>query len=315
MRAPRPKLEFSLVPIEKIDTNRLNPRRVFPDPELDSLCKSIVRIGGIVVPLIAFRKGDRFVLLDGERRLKAAKRLGIKEVPLNIMPRELSDSENISEMFTIHKEREEWNPIARAKSLAQLRSLKPKISDSELQRITGMSENDIREADLILRYFPDKIQDRALNQHIRGYGIRPAYLAEIARAIDATQQLFPQIIEKYGIDTIVARLIAKIDNRTIRNATHFRIVTETVKVSSETQIDRIYCKLLNDKEFTPKDVERIVPSKVTIDQVTELRTKSEEFMIFLDGLPLRKSDSTTKRSAKAILQKLLTQIQKRLRQL
>jgi len=313
-RALRPKMEFDFVPIDKIERNRLNPRRVFPDRELDSLCKSIMTVGGIVVPLVAFKKDDRYVLLDGERRLKAAKRLGMKEVPVNIMPKELSDSENISEMFTIHKEREEWNPVARAMSLAQLRALTPGISDEELQKISGMKENDIREADMILS-FPSKMQDRALNQHIKGYGIRPAYLVEIGRALEATRELFPQVIEKYGREKIIDRLIAKVDSRTIRNATHFRKVTDAVKIATEREVDQIFQRLLDDKQFTPKDIDRIVPPRVSIDQIRELKTRSQEFLVFLGELPLGKSDPRTKKSAKAILRRLLVQIDKKLRQL
>jgi ParB family chromosome partitioning protein len=314
VRLVRPRMQFELVDVDKIETNRLNPRRVFPDSELDSLCKSIVRVGGIVVPLVGFRKGDRIVLLDGERRLRAAQRLGMERVPVNILPKDLSDIENLTEMFTIHREREEWNPVARAMSFAVLKELNPGVSDEELEKISGMEENDIREANLIMS-FPSRIRDRALNQHIRGYGIRPAYLVEIGRTLEATEELFPGIIKKYGRQNIIETLIAKIDNRTIKNATHFRKVTEAVKVANEAQTDKIFEKLLFDKEFAPKDVVAIVPPKVTVDQITELKVKSEDFMAFLRSLPLKKSDLTTRQSARTILERLIEQIQRILRRL
>jgi ParB/RepB/Spo0J family partition protein len=309
------KVDFEYVKVGKIDANDLNPRRVFPDRELDSLCRSILTVGCIVVPLIGFRKGDRVVLLDGERRLIAAKRLGLKEVPMNVIPEPLSDPANIRAMFTIHREREEWNPVARAQSLAQLREMEPDLTQDELVKMSGMTESRIREADYILS-FPDDIQKRALSQHVTDYGIRPAYLVEIGRALESAQKAFPEIIEHYGREKIIRRLIAKIDDRTIRNATNFRRLTEVMEFASEDQAQEIFDKLLNDEQFTPLDVDRIVPQRVGTDQITELRTQCEEFSVFIRDLPIRKkTEQRIRRKAKQLLLKLSHQIERKIKQL
>jgi ParB/RepB/Spo0J family partition protein len=309
------KVEFRPVLVDKIDANSLNPRRVFPERELDSLCRSIVSVGCIVVPLIGFQKGDRVVLLDGERRLLAAKRLGLKEVPMNVIPEPLSDPANIRAMFTIHREREEWNPVARAKSLAQLREMEPDLTPDELVKMSGMTESRIREAEYILS-FPADLQDRALNQHVRDYGIRPAYLVEIGRALESAQKTFPGIIEHYGREKIIRRLIAKIDNRTIRNATNFRRLTEVMEFANEKQALEIFDRLVNDEQFVPLDVDRIVPQRVGTDQITELRTRCEEFSVFISDLPIRKkTDERIRRKAKQLLLSLSHKIERKINQL
>ena len=60
------------VPIDAIDPNPLQPRRVFQAERLGELAQSI-RSNGIIQPLVVRRAGDRFQLVAGERRWRAAK--------------------------------------------------------------------------------------------------------------------------------------------------------------------------------------------------------------------------------------------------
>ncbi|RJO61413.1 ParB/RepB/Spo0J family partition protein [candidate division WS5 bacterium] len=71
------------VPVNSIEPNSLQPRQTFSDESLADLAESI-RENGIIQPLIVVRKGNGFELVAGERRLRAAKVVGLYEVPVII---------------------------------------------------------------------------------------------------------------------------------------------------------------------------------------------------------------------------------------
>lgn len=71
------------VPVNSIKPNSLQPRQTFSDESLADLAESI-RENGIIQPLIVVRSGNGFELVAGERRLRAAKVVGLYEVPVII---------------------------------------------------------------------------------------------------------------------------------------------------------------------------------------------------------------------------------------
>ncbi len=93
------------------------PRTVFRERKLDELAASI-RANGIVQPLLARRNGDRFQIIAGERRWRAAQRAGLSKVP--VVVREIPD-ERVLELSLIENiQREELNPIEEANAYRRL---------------------------------------------------------------------------------------------------------------------------------------------------------------------------------------------------
>ena len=79
--APAPALEpTGRIAIELIDPNPVQPRRVFQADSLHQLADSILQ-HGIIQPLVVRSNGARYQLVAGERRWRAAKIAGLKEVP------------------------------------------------------------------------------------------------------------------------------------------------------------------------------------------------------------------------------------------
>lgn len=86
--------------ISEIDPNPSNPRLLFPKEELERLAESI-DLEGILVPITVFQKNNRFVLVDGERRFRCARELGLEKVPALIVE-EKSEHDVLVQMFNIH---------------------------------------------------------------------------------------------------------------------------------------------------------------------------------------------------------------------
>lgn len=106
------------VPIEDIVANPEQPREVFAPGELDTLAASI-RQHGILSPLVVRRDGDRYILIAGERRLRASGLAGLTEVP--VVVRDAPTGREQLELALIENlQREDLDPIEAAKGYQRL---------------------------------------------------------------------------------------------------------------------------------------------------------------------------------------------------
>ena len=108
------------VPIETIRPSPFQPRRRFADAELDGLAQSI-REKGIVQPLLVRPVEDAaadFELVAGERRWRAAQRVGLHEVP--VVVRTFSDSEVIEIALVENLQREDLSALEEAEAYSRL---------------------------------------------------------------------------------------------------------------------------------------------------------------------------------------------------
>jgi len=105
------------VPIESIEPNQLQPRRVFQNERLSELAQSI-RANGIIQPLVVRKVGDRLQLVAGERRWRAAKLAGLQAVPVVI--RDVPDDRLLEITLIENIQREDLNPIETANAFDRL---------------------------------------------------------------------------------------------------------------------------------------------------------------------------------------------------
>ena len=139
LSAPVPGDTASSAPIDSIDPNPLQPRRVFLPERLGELAQSI-RTHGIIQPLVVRRVGDRYQLVAGERRWRAAKLAGAEQVP--IVVREIPDEQLLEITLIENIQREDLNPIETAGAFERLgRELL--LSPEEIGRRTGKDRTTI----------------------------------------------------------------------------------------------------------------------------------------------------------------------------
>jgi ParB family transcriptional regulator, chromosome partitioning protein len=105
------------LPVDLIDPNPLQPRRMFQNERLAELAQSI-RANGIVQPLVVRRMGDRYQLVAGERRWRAAKLAEVRDVPVVI--REIPDERLLEISLIENIQREELNPMETAHAFQRL---------------------------------------------------------------------------------------------------------------------------------------------------------------------------------------------------
>ena len=106
-----------IVKISKIEPNREQPRKSFAEKELQELAESIKQFG-VLQPLLVKKNGEYYEIIAGERRWRAAKLAGLKEVPVII--REYTEKEIVEIALIENIQRENLNPIEEALAYSRL---------------------------------------------------------------------------------------------------------------------------------------------------------------------------------------------------
>jgi ParB family chromosome partitioning protein len=107
-----------MLDINLVEPNRDQPRKYFDEDALLELSES-VKEHGIVQPLLVQKKDDYYMIIAGERRWRAAKKAGLKEVPVNIAEG-LSEQEILEIALIENIQREDLNPIEEALTYKRL---------------------------------------------------------------------------------------------------------------------------------------------------------------------------------------------------
>ena len=111
------KTAETMIKISKIEPNRSQPRKNFNEDSLAELSDSIKQYG-VLEPLLVSQKKDYYEIIAGERRWRAAKQAGLKEVPVII--KEFSEQEAFEISLIENLQREDLNPIEEARAYKRL---------------------------------------------------------------------------------------------------------------------------------------------------------------------------------------------------
>ncbi|HYW45321.1 MAG TPA: ParB/RepB/Spo0J family partition protein [Bryobacteraceae bacterium] len=156
------RTETSLtVSADAIDPNPLQPRRVFEAERLAELAQSI-RVNGIIQPLVVRKIGDRYQLVAGERRWRAAKLAGIDQVP--VVLREIPDDRLLEITLIENIQREDLNPIETANALARMAS-ELNLTSDEIGRRTGKDRTTIANFTRLLQ-LPSDLQQLVADRRL-----------------------------------------------------------------------------------------------------------------------------------------------------
>jgi ParB family chromosome partitioning protein len=156
----RPK-DFFYCDIELIRPNRFQPRVQFPKDELDDLCQSI-KEQGILQPLLIHEDDDGYELIAGERRLRAAKKAGLAQVPVII--KRISDSKLLELSIVENIQRANLNPIEESEAYHRLITEFNLTQDQAATRV-GKSRSAVANF-LRLRQLPEQIKASILDDSL-----------------------------------------------------------------------------------------------------------------------------------------------------
>ena len=147
--------------INLIIPNKYQPRKVFDDKALESLAESIKQYG-IINPILVRSKDDKYEIIAGERRYRAAKKIGLTEVPVIIKN---ASEQQMAELALIENiQRQSLSPIEEAKSYEEIMRIGNQ-TQSTLATKVGKSQSFIANKIRLLS-LPEEIQDALANKQI-----------------------------------------------------------------------------------------------------------------------------------------------------
>lgn len=138
---------------DQIKPNPFQPREDFAEQGIQELAQSI-KEKGVIQPLLVRRKGDYFELIAGERRLRAANLLGIKELP--IIVKDVQDQDSLELALIENVQRQGLNPIEQARAYRYLID-KFQVTQEKISAVLGKARVSITNI-LRLLNLPQEIQ-------------------------------------------------------------------------------------------------------------------------------------------------------------
>ena len=145
------KKETLLLKTSQLEPNKDQPRKKFDEEAIEELAQSIKQYG-IIQPIIVCKRDDYYQIIAGERRWRAAKKAGIREVP--VVVKEYTEKE-IAEISLIENiQREDLNPIEEAKSYKRLID-EYKLTQEELSERVSKSRTEIANKMRLLKLHDD----------------------------------------------------------------------------------------------------------------------------------------------------------------
>ena len=149
------------IPIEDIIPNRFQPRLTFDDKALQELSSSIKQ-HGIIQPLVLRKLGDKYEIIAGERRYKAAQMAGLTTVPAVIS--NIDDDKSAEVALIENIQRKNLTAIEEAKSYKNLLD-RGYLTQEQLAEKLGVSQSTIANK-LRLLNLDEEVQDALLNEKI-----------------------------------------------------------------------------------------------------------------------------------------------------
>lgn len=152
-----------LMRIDEIEPNQLQPRKNFDEDALQELSESIKQFG-LIQPIIVKNKGKYYEIVAGERRWRAARIAGLKEVPVII--KEYSEKESMEIAIVENLQREDLNPIEEAQAYQKLIEEFGLKQDEAAQRVSK-SRTAVTNALRLLK-LDERVQQMVIDEMISG---------------------------------------------------------------------------------------------------------------------------------------------------
>ena len=268
----KPPLESGVmpIPINNIVTNPLQPRKDGLDKKsLQELIASI-RKKGVITPITVKKDNDQFILIAGERRVRASKHAGLKEIPGYIVS--ISDESELMEIALIENiQRENLNPIDEAEGFAVLQS-KYNHSQDSIAKAVGKKRVTVSNALRLLK-LPRNIINSLRSQTISAGHGRAILMMKTSRGMN---RLFDLIVSK-NLSVRAAEAIAKgkstkkvsVTSKKIRKSSSpLKMIEDELITILGTKVEIHHSKKGGDIEihfFSDDDFDRILDLLRSID--------------------------------------------------
>ena len=294
------------VPIEDIIPNRFQPRLSFDDASLADLASSIKQ-HGIIQPLVLRRKNDKYEIIAGERRFKAAKMAGLVSVPAVIS--NLDDNESAEVAIVENIQRKDLTAIEEARSYQALLD-KGYMTQDELARKMGLSQSAISNK-LRLLTLDEAVQEAILAEKISERHARtllkvPSHekQRELLNKVINERLTVKQLEDEIkNIDTTSGSIVEQPKNNEINKTESLETITqkeapvENINTPSSQNIDTlpniedIFTDVSELKDITKEDEDKLKALNLRVQESQSIINNIlSEYDTYKGGIPTNKED-------------------------
>lgn len=258
-------IEGTLIDINKVEPNREQPRKNFDEDALLELSESIKQFG-VLQPLLVQDKKGYYEIIAGERRWRAAKLAGIKEVPVII--KELTEQEVVEIALIENIQRENLNPIEEAVAYKRLLT-EFNLKQDEVAERVSKSRTAVTNSMRLLK-LNEKVQQMVIDEMITtGH-------ARALLAIEDQEKQY-QIAQKIFDEKLSVRETEKLVKKIQQEAK----LSSTEDAKKENNVDSKMTAIFGELEETMK---MILGTKVAINQKDDKKGKIEIEYYSMDEL-------------------------------
>lgn len=298
------------IPVRMIDRNPENPRLFFRQEEMDELTESIRKFG-VQVPISVYKEGNRYVLLDGERRWRCCIKLNKATIPAIVQERP-DTLTNLVLMFNIHALREQWDLLTIAVKLPRIISLyKKKFStlpnERQLSEETGLTRSMLRRCKIIMNlpeHHIDIIKSE-LKKPKSEQRITEDFYIEMERSLTSVSRAMPDLIkDDLDKEKIRVVLIDKYKNDVINNIVDFRKIAKIARAdvvnADKDKAEKELRKLFEKNSYSIQNAFEASVSEAYSER--NIKTYIQSLLVNLDELD--ELDDTLRTLLKDLIEKI-----------
>ncbi|MBP3490192.1 MAG: ParB/RepB/Spo0J family partition protein [Roseburia sp.] len=255
-------VEGILVSINKVEPNREQPRKNFDEDALLELSESIKQFG-VLQPLLVQDKKDYYEIIAGERRWRAAKLAGLKEVPVII--KNLTEQEVVEISLIENIQRENLNPIEEAIAYKRLLT-EFNLKQDEVAERVSKSRTAVTNSMRLLK-LNDKVQQMVIDDMITtGHARALLGIEDSEKQYTTAQKIFDEKLSVRETEKLVKKIQQEKDQPAAKESTKL-----------DPKLEAIY----HDLE---ENMKAILGTKVSINQKDDKKGKIEIEYYSMDEL-------------------------------
>jgi ParB family chromosome partitioning protein len=198
--AARPDPGLLMLDVDRIQPSQYQPRMDFAG--LEGLVESI-RENGIVQPVVVRQEGERYELIAGERRWRAAQLAGMTRIP--VVVRKVAQDRVLELALVENIQRKDLNPIEEARAYDLLIS-QMNLSQAEIAKRVGKERSSVANSLRLLK-LPDKVQRMLQDGGLTsGHAKAIVAISDAATQIRVADEVVRRLLSVRETETLVARL-------------------------------------------------------------------------------------------------------------
>lgn len=246
----KPGEQVQIVKLTKVEPSREQPRKQFDADALQELAESIKQFG-VLQPLLVQKKEDYYEIIAGERRWRASKLAGLKEVP--VIVKEFTEQEAVEISLIENIQREDLNPIEEAMAYKRLMEEFHLKQDAIAERVSK-SRTAVTNSIRLLK-LDDRVQQMLIDEMISTGHARALLALESKDAqAEAAVKVFDEKLSVRETERLVKELLNPVQKK---------------EEKPKNQAEELVYKNLEEK------IKQIIGSKVAINRRTDNKGKIE----------------------------------------